>query len=575
MISSLTLKNFRCFENHTIEFPLKSLLVGKNNAGKSTCVEGLRLVSIVTERLANLTWRYPPPQGGIPVSSKGASPSIDSISIHKDCLFFRYGKGPGLVSAQFGNGSRLDVYVTEDLYVHAVVYDQRGRAANSRVGALSAGIPRVSILPQIGPLLDGEERLSDDHIRRNLQTSLSSLHFRNQLRLFRDQYFASFKDAVEATWPGLRIDSLDLPSPFEKNGKIILMVRDGDFSAEVAWMGHGVQMWLQTMWFLCRNTNSGVLILDEPDVYMHADLQRRLVRMLSNDTRQFIIATHSPEMLAEVEADSVVVLNRQATRSRPATSSRAVQELLDRVGSVHNLSLARLAIHRKILFVEGDDVALLKRFQNVIDPKWPKPIDTIPNTDVQGWSGWPAVLTFARFLRENAHNEFMVFCVMDRDYHTDDEITERKKQAKAAGIGLHIWEAKELENYVIEANAIARLISKRLKNTTVTPAEVDEAIEAAVEARKEESFDAFSETIRQLSRTGADKSNAAARPIFNKRWQSARGRQVVGGKQLVADVGTWSQNKYGISISIAAVLREMTSMEVASEVRDVITTLTT
>lgn len=574
MISSLTLKNFRCFENHTIEFPAKSLLVGKNNAGKSTCVEGLRLVSIVTERLANLTWRYPPTNGGIPVGSKGASPSLDSISIHKDCLFFRYGRGPGLVSAQFNNGSRLDVYVTEDLCVHAVVYDARGRPANSRSGALSAGIPRVSILPQIGPLLDGEEKLSDDHIRRNLQTTLSSLHFRNQLRLFRDQYFDAFKNTVEATWPGLRIDSLDVPSPFDKNGKIMLVVRDGDFSAEVAWMGQGVQMWLQTMWFLCRNTNSDVLILDEPDVYMHADLQRRLVRMLCNDSRQFIIATHSPEMLAEVEADSVVVLNREAPRSRPATSSRAVQELLVRVGSVHNLSLARLAIHRKILFVEGDDVALLKRFQNVIDRSAPSPVDTIPNTDVQGWTGWPAVLTFARFLRENAHDEFAVFCVMDRDYHTDAEIAERMKQAKSAGIELHIWEAKELENYVIEPNAIARLMSKRLKKDAVTVAEVEAAIEAAVDARKEETFDAFSETIRQQNKTGADKSNAAARPIFNKRWQSVGGRQVVGGKQLVADLGTWAQKNYAISLSIPSIVREMTASEVPIEVRDLITAVT-
>lgn len=574
MISSLTLKNFRCFENHTIEFPPKSLLVGKNNAGKSTCVEGLRLVSIVTERLANLTWKYPPRAGGIPVGCKGASPSLDSISIHKDCLFFRYGKGPGLVSAQFTNGSRLDVYVTEDLYVHAVVYDAKGRAANSRSGALSAGIPRVSILPQIGPLLDGEEKLSDDHIRRNLQTTLSSLHFRNQLRLFRDQYFDAFKNTVEATWPGLRIESLDVPSPFEKNGKIMLVVRDGDFSAEVAWMGQGVQMWLQTMWFLCRNTTSDVLILDEPDVYMHADLQRRLVRMLCSDKRQFIIATHSPEMLAEVEADSVVVLNREANRSRPATSSRAVQELLVRVGSVHNLSLARLSIHRKILFVEGDDVALLKRFQNVTDPSAAKPIDTIPNTDVQGWTGWPAVLTFARFLRENAHDEFAVFCVMDRDYHTDAEIFERMKEAKSAGISLHIWEAKELENYVLEPNAIARRISKRLKKDTVTAAEVEAAIEKAVDSRKEETFDAFSETIRQQNKTGADKSNAVARPIFNKRWQSAGGRQVVGGKQLVADIATWAQKKFAVSLSIRSIVSEMVPGDVSNEVQDFIKDVT-
>ena len=43
------------------------------------------------------------------------------------------------------------------------------------------------------------------------------------------------------------------------------------------------------------------LVLDEPDVYMHPDLQRRLIRFLLRRDQQVIVATHSIEMMSEVE----------------------------------------------------------------------------------------------------------------------------------------------------------------------------------------------------------------------------------------------------------------------------------
>ncbi len=570
MITSLRLRNFRCFDDHTVELNGKTLLVGRNNAGKSTCVEALRIVSVVTERIGNLVWKDPPPDADIPTRSKGVRPSLESIAIHRDCLFHRYGVPPALISTAFANGSRLDVHVGSEFVVHAVAYAPNGRPVRTREAALAAGIPRVSILPQIGPLSDAEGSLSEDHVRRNFQTTLSSLHFRNQLRLLKEEYFDAFQRLASDTWPGLSVESLEVPQPMDREGRLGLFVRDGDFSAEVAWMGHGLQMWLQTMWFLVRSQRSSVPILDEPDVYMHADLQRRLVRMLTQDHRQFIIATHSPEMLAEVEAESVVVLDRCRKVSRSASSSQAVQQLLVHVGSVHNLSLARLAVQRRILFVEGEDVSLLKRFQNVLDPKSSHPIDTIPNTDINGWTGWPAVLVLARFFKENTSGEIRVFCVLDRDFHTDEEVEKRIQQAKAASVRLHIWSAKELENYVLVPAVIARVLTK-LTQSEVREDQVEAEMLRIVESRKDETFDSFSEAVRQLApRAGADKSNATARPIFNARWKALGGRYVVGGKQLFSEIATWAQSAFKVSISIPVLVREMQPAEVPLEVAELL-----
>jgi hypothetical protein len=573
-LTNLKLQNFRCFSDHKVELQQKTLLVGRNNAGKSTCVEALRLVSLVTERLDSLHIHAPPSWTDLPIKAKGVAPSLESIEIHANSLFNNYADPPAVVSAQFDHGSRVDVHIGPDLELHAVIYNQEGEPAFTRSRIKDALIPRVSILPQIAPLQERELVREDAYVRQNIQTSRGSLHFRNQLRLFRET-FPAFQKAVEESWSGIAVRPIVIPSVGrQKENPIELLIRDGDFTAEAAWTGHGLQMWLQTMWFLTRTRESAVLILDEPDVYMHADLQRRLVRMLMHDGRQFIIATHSPEMLAEVEPDSVVVLDRKRRVSRAATSSKAVQALLLRVGSVHNLSLARLAGQRRLLLVEGKDVGLLKRIQNVIDPSTDRPIDTVPNVHIGGWTGWPGALTLARFFEKNVEDDIEIHCLLDRDYFPDTELAKRHSEAKAAGIELTIWGAKELENYLLVPEAIARVIAVKAK-TKPEAAEVENAVNVQIEALRDDAFASTIDAYRSLSPDKSTKTaTLTAKPAFETRWNETNGRGVVSGKDALGGIFSWVQKEYKISLSIAALIHELHASEVHKDIKDVIRAVT-
>ena len=78
--------------------------------------------------------------------------------------------------------------------------------------------------------------LSAEYVRRAASSNLASKHFRNQLKVFSDRV-AEFRGMVEETWPGLRI--LDLQAGRGYPGESLsLTVRDEDFAAEVAAMGH-------------------------------------------------------------------------------------------------------------------------------------------------------------------------------------------------------------------------------------------------------------------------------------------------------------------------------------------------
>jgi energy-coupling factor transporter ATP-binding protein EcfA2 len=254
---------------------------------------------------------------------------------------------------------------------------------------------------------------------------LASLHFRNQLLVFHS-YFKEFRQIAEATWEGLKIKELT------RNGRapdttVSLLVRDGDFVAETSWMGHGLQMWLQTMWFLARSKNDDTVILDEPDVYMHADLQRRLIRIVKSRNPQLIVATHSIEIMSEVEPDEILVIDQGRREAKFADSLPAVQRVIDQIGGVHNLNLARLSTSRKCLLLEGKDIEILKQFQNTLAPESTEPLDALPHMPIGGWGGWNYAVGSRMFLKNALGEEISTYCLLDSDYHTREAIAALRR----------------------------------------------------------------------------------------------------------------------------------------------------
>lgn len=201
-------------------------------------------------------------------------------------MFHQYADPPAVIDAVFSSGARVKTYIGGEDRVHAVVFDDRGTPVRSKGAALHVDLPVVEILPQIGPLEAADVVLSEEYVRRTESSGLFSKHFRNQIRVYNNRV-KTFKAMVEETWPGVQVREIRCPSPLPGE-PLSLIVRNEDFVAEVASMGHGLQMWLQTMWFIARVGPGSCRVLDEPDVYMHPDLQRRLLRYLRRRHKQIL-----------------------------------------------------------------------------------------------------------------------------------------------------------------------------------------------------------------------------------------------------------------------------------------------
>lgn len=567
MLLTLRLRNFRCFDDHTVTLRPTTVIVGKNNAGKSTIVEALRLVSLIEKRYRSLAFTPFPKWLDLPARYRGVRPSLANIDTNPEGVFHAYHDPPAIIDATFSSGDTITIYIGPRAEVFAVVKDSRQRVVTTKGEARRTSIPALSILPQVGPLARDEVVLTPDYVRRSLGTNLAPLHFRNQLNLFPDE-FRDFRRLAESTWSNLKIHSLEGRGGLPEK-PLSLLIRDSNFTAEVGWMGHGLQMWLQVMWFLARTASDSAVVLDEPDVYMHADLQRRLARLIRSRTGQVVIATHSVEIMAEVAPEDILVIDRRRPSSRFAATLPAVQRVIDSIGGVHNLHLARLSSARRCLLVEGKDVAFLKAFQDVLWPLSTDPIDAVPSFPIGGWSGWNYAVGSALLLRNTVDEAIRVYCLLDRDYHTPAAIGARQDDARARNISLHIWAAKEIENYLLVPTAIARFIESRAGRGPA-PEEVRKRLDDIAQSLHDSVMDAVADEFLKEDRPrGLPGAMKEARAFMAEAWSTHEGRtRIISGKQAVSCLSEWSQAAFGVSFGAITLARSLRPDEVSAEVAD-------
>lgn len=572
MLTKLTLRNFRGFENHELPFREMTVIVGRNNAGKSTVVEALRLVSIVVSRYQRLPFHQGPAWTHAGGGSYGVRPSLRNMEITFQGMFHHYNDPPAVIVADFIGGQSVTIYVADEDRVHAVIRNSSGRIIRTRAKALETHLPAVEIMPQVAPVQKREVILIPGYVRSAMSSTLAPLHFRNQL-VVRSDVFDEFCDLVEETWPGVSVQEI-ISEGKNPGDRLHLEIRNEDFVGEIALMGHGLQMWLQTMWFLTLSKGAPTIILDEPDVYMHPDLQRRIIRLIRRRHSQCIITTHSVEILSEVRPEDVLIVDKRRRQSHFAASIPAVQRVIDKVGSAHNINLARLSNAGKLILVEGNDLKLLKIFQDKMFPESLQPIDANPSMSIGGWGGWQYAVGSAMLLQNALGEPITTYCLLDSDYHTPEEISERYGQAVERNVELHIWTLKEIENFLLSPDTIKRTIEHCIPRRAAAPGreEIYNKLVEIGEALKDEVIDNCATEIQARDRKLAVSTvYARARErVASVEKQDGNILSLVPGKAAISRLSEWSQTEFGVQLNSTRLAEQMSQAEIPTELRDVL-----
>ena len=274
ILKSIELHNFKCFEKHTVFFNECTVMIGKNNAGKTTVVEALRIIGVSLAKLKTTKIYNKRPEwlrGFLGLAAKGTKISSNNIDIDLEQVFYRYGNPPALLIANFSENVSLRIYIGSETEIYATLWEADNNIQFNRL-SMHKNIPDICVLPQIVPLLKEESYVTEETLQKNIYSKRISGNFRNHiLKIYRTPVYEEFQRLINDTWGSILVDSVEKSSDLRR---VTLNIRDGSFVSEIYHLGHGLQMWLQTLWFIVTVPSNAIIVLDEPDVYMHPDLQR-------------------------------------------------------------------------------------------------------------------------------------------------------------------------------------------------------------------------------------------------------------------------------------------------------------
>jgi predicted ATPase len=499
MIQSLRLQHFKAFHRFTVNFGPQAFLVGPNSAGKSTIIAALRACSNMIRQARQRTAdrSAPESEGGMAAYTF----SSEGVELVAENLRHEFRSAETRLELRFKGGARVTAVwpITDDEEDEPepdpyFVLRSRQGVILRRPSDVRRELPQLTVLALLSPVEHEERVLSPDHVRANWRGRLASRHFRNQLRLLNgrteeasgtETQLDSFKSWIEPWTPSLTVRAL--ATRIGESGRMVDLYcqEAGSHSErELFWLGDGVQVWLQLLMHLFVVQQHDVVVLDEPDLYLHADLQRRLVRLLETLSCQTIAASHSAEVLVEAAPSAVTWIDKGRSGAVRAPGESILTELSDALGSQFNLRLARALRARAVLFVEGHDLRVLRNLGRTLGAEHLVRETGLVTIPLQGFSNWEHVEPFSWLVGNLLERAVPVLVVLDRDYRTPQQVSDVDERLKTLGVGCHVWHRKELESYLLESTTISRVARASQRWVDETLASLAEAERTTVFARQ-------------------------------------------------------------------------------------------
>jgi predicted ATP-dependent endonuclease of OLD family len=352
----IELTNFKCFPRYSVTLTEGNVLLGPKNSGKSTIIDAVRCLGGALRFARTRKPQLVADHSGAPVM--GFDIPDGSIPVSVTNIANEYSDASAVAKFTFENQESLTLQLHPEratrLVINAVA-SPRSRPAFQKLYPA-----RIVIVPPLGPFEPTERFLDDDYVRAQESSRLSYRHFRNIWLRKSTGEFDEFAGLVHATWPEVEVKK-PIHHPWPDNN-VVMFFEERRMTREVHWSGVGLQIWLQILTHILRANAESIIVIDEPDIYLHPDLQKRLMEVIKQRSLQFIMATHSTEIINESQNEDLLVVNKQSNSAQRINDIEGFQRALAYIGSNENLELSRLSRAKRIVFFEGADRRLLKRF---------------------------------------------------------------------------------------------------------------------------------------------------------------------------------------------------------------------
>lgn len=579
MLERLNLSNFRKFDRFSLRLEAGNILVGPNNSGKSSILDAFRLLEAC--------YRYTKNHRSDLLNIPGEG-YFETFQIPESVLPFRlanathnYNSDDAIVEFWSTDKTRAVIRLHPNRSVRFYV-DKNGSRLNSSAKFRSAFPVDIVTVPTLAPLEVEEEWVQDATVQRNASTRLASRVLRNIWLRRSQEEFVSFSCSIKEAWPSIELHK---PEKSSALSKLVEMYYSEDrIDREVQWAGFGFQVWLQIQTHLRRGSSSSILVIDEPDIYLHPDLQRKLLKDIKARFCQFVMATHAVEIINEADTKDIVTINPAHKAAKRIKSEEDYTNLYRYLGSNSNTDISRIARAKQVIFVEGKDGKILRKLATQLGLDSIADLQGTPIIKLGGVAEWKKAIHAVWAFRHILDLEIKAFCIFDRDFRSDEEAHQFIQLMKSEqNFECEILKRKEIENYLLIPEALKGAINARLRARKsvqkLSDSDVSDILEEVTEGLKEE---VATQRVSQTFKYGREnRSKLDLTTVMRKcnaelsaEWVSLQRRlEIVPGKEAISRLNDLLAERFHISLSEPVILEHMLRSTVPTDMVDLLTRL--
>lgn len=570
--TSVFFTNFKTFHNFSISLSPFNVLVGPNNAGKSTVITAFR---ILAEAMRKARARNPELLPGPEGDQYGYRVNLADLPVAAENIFSDYNdEKPATIKFRISNGNHLLLYFPEREACLMFTECQKV-IVRTTTQFRSQYDCEVAFVPVLGPVEHNEPLYQKEAARLALTSHRASRNFRNIWHHY-PRNFEEFRGLLRTTWPGMDIEKPEIDRSGER-ARLHMFCIENRFPRELFWAGFGFQVWCQMLTFIIEGKDASLIAIDEPDIYLHSDLQRQLLSILKQLGPDILIATHSTELVSEADPNDIVVVTKNAKSAKRLREPSQLQTVFRTLGSNLNPTLTQLAKTRRALFVEGKDFQIIAWFAGQLKKSNVANRAKFAVIPAEGFNP-RKVSDVSSGIEATLGTRILKGAIFDKDYRSENETRDIVSQLSENCRLARIHSRKEIENFLLQPAVIERAIhakladrKKRLGNAKVFEHSITTLLSELADTMRVDVHSQFLTQYTRYERTvrkGIDDSAFAkeALGIFERKWSTLEEKLAcVPGKEYLANLNSLLMGYYEVSLSPGAIARLFTEEEIFPE----------
>lgn len=450
-LTRIRIEHFRKIKEATAELGRLNVIVGGNNSGKSSFLQGIHFsvgAAVAArqtgkETFTQNTLQYCPAEDfkvlrhGLPYQNQSNFGRLSVHAAHQQgeaaveySITIYRGRNDGNIGCRRSGDYKLGAIVTDPLSPFSVY-----------VPGL-AGIPRE------------EELRSEGVVRRGVAGGDANLYLRNVLYLIKQKgMLEKLLSRMRQIFPAFNL-RISFDQKADVNVRVYVSSASSPVDRPIETVGTGVLQALQIFSYITLFEPT-LLLLDEPDSHLHPNnqilLARALIAAASEFETQIICSTHSRHLVDALSDDANFIWLRNGLIAEQGRHLPRLPLLLD-LGAVDGLDRIRAGEIDWFILTEDADIGPLR----VLLRSAGFNLDRCELRSYSTSSKLQSAIDLAAYVKDSSPAT-KVLIHRDRDFMTDFEVEIVRDKIRSSGAYPFITKGSDIESYFVSAEHIARI----------------------------------------------------------------------------------------------------------------------